>query len=279
MNLPWLDSLEASWRNSVAQERAPHAVLLLGARGRIMIPPPDAQFGVISDIDDTVLRSNSLNYLKLARNVFLKNARTRLPFEGVAAFYEALQQGTEDSCNPIFYLSKSPWNLYDLLIDFFAIRGIPLGPLFLTDLGISPQKLFMPHTHKYKLGNIQLLLDTYDHLPFILIGDSGEKDADIYDYVAERYPGRILAIYIRNVTGPWREAALEALKARAEQAGVEMILAKDTGVAAAHALAQGFIRPDAYPQVMEARAEDHKAELTLGKLLDPGAEASEEGER
>jgi len=248
------------------------------AVGRVMVPPRDAQFGVISDIDDTVLRSNSLNYLKLARNVFLKNARTRLPFEGVSAFYKALQEGSQSTFNPIFYLSKSPWNLFDLLIDFFEIRGIPLGPLFLVDLGISPDKLLTPNTHKYKLGHIQLLLDTYEHLPFILIGDSGEKDADIYVEVAEQYPGRILAIYIRDVTGSWRDAALDSLRARAEAAGVEMILAADTGVAAAHALAQGFIQPDAYPQVIEERAKDQQAALPLGKLLDPEAKASKEGE-
>ncbi len=248
------------------------------ATGRVMVPPREAQFGVISDIDDTVLRTNSLNYLKMARNVFLRNARTRLPFEGVSAFYQALQEGSASSYNPIFYLSKSPWNLFDLLIDFFEVRGIPLGPLLLVDLGFSPEQLFTPNTFQYKLSHIRLLLDTYADLPFILIGDSGEKDADIYVEVAEQHPGRVLAIYIRDVTGPRRDAALETLRQRAEFAGTEMLLVADTGAAAAHALAKGYIRPDAYPQVMEARAADHKDALPLEKLLDPEAETSEEGE-
>ena len=104
------------------------------AVGRAFVPPPEAQFGVISDIDDTVLQTDVRHLLRFARNVFLRNARTRLPFPGVAAFYRALQGTTP---NPLFYLSSSPWNLYDLLVDFFEVRGIPPGPLYLVDLGIT----------------------------------------------------------------------------------------------------------------------------------------------
>jgi phosphatidate phosphatase APP1 len=103
--------------------------------GQVIVPPPDAEFGVISDIDDTVIRTDAFNLLAMARNVYLHNAHTRLPFEGVAALYRALQAGTRGSYNPIYYVSSSPWNLYDLLVDFFDIRGIPLGPLFLADWG------------------------------------------------------------------------------------------------------------------------------------------------
>ena len=239
------------------------------ASGRVLVPPPDAQFGVISDIDDTVLKTDVLNYLKMARNVFLHNSRTRLPFEGVAAFYQALQQGTAASFNPIFYLSKSPWNLYDLLVDFFEVREIPLGPFFLIDMGIAPDKLLMPDTREYKLKYIELLLEGYPHLPFMLIGDSGELDPDIYVEAAETHPGRVLAIYIRDVTGPYRDEALKRLAERAQQAGTEMLLLEDTGAAAAHALQKGWIEAEAYPDVLEERAEDHKPPLPVEALLDP----------
>ena len=99
------------------------------ATGKILVPSPQAQFGVISDIDDTILVTNAGNILKVARVLFVKNARTRLPFPGAAAFYRSLSTGTgPGEFNPIFYVSSSPWNLYDLLIEFLRFQGFPPGP-------------------------------------------------------------------------------------------------------------------------------------------------------
>ena len=106
------------------------AVRLAG--GRVLVPPASARFGVISDIDDTVLWTNVRNKLKMVLTIALLNERTRVPFQGVAAFYRALQQGAGgNENNPIFYVSGSAWNLYDLLVEFFQIHGIPLGPILL----------------------------------------------------------------------------------------------------------------------------------------------------
>ena len=70
----------------------------------------------------------------MAKLTLLHNAHTRLPFEGVAGFYQALQRGRDgEAYNPVFYVSNSPWNLYDLLEDFLDVHGIPRGPLLLRD--------------------------------------------------------------------------------------------------------------------------------------------------
>ena len=99
-----------------------------------MVTPASAAVGVISDIDDTVVISDTSHLLRMARLVFLSNARSRLPFPGVAALYRALHRGMgSQTDNPIFYVSSSPWNLYDLLSDFFALQDIPAGPLFLRE--------------------------------------------------------------------------------------------------------------------------------------------------
>ncbi len=98
------------------------------APGHVLVPPPQATFGVISDVDDTVVQTGAQDPLTMARIVVLNNPHTRVPFEGVAAFYQALRKGASGhGYNPIFYVSSSPWNLYDLLIDFLNINGIPLG--------------------------------------------------------------------------------------------------------------------------------------------------------
>ncbi len=161
------------------------------AVGYVIIPPPDAQFAVVSDLDDTVMRTDVLNRLKMIHNTFLRNAYSRLPFEGVAAFYRALQAGTTQTTNPIFYVSSSPWNLYDAILDIYRIRHIPRGPIFLRDLGLHTKGNTAPGHHEHKMGHIRRLLETYTHLPFILIGDSGQKDPRIYLETIRRYPGRI----------------------------------------------------------------------------------------
>ncbi len=209
--------------------------------GQVLVPN-EARFGVISDIDDTVVHSSATNVLKMAWVVLLNNARTRLPFEGVAAFYEALRRGADGLAhNPIFYVSSSPWNIYDVLEDFLNVHGVPAGPLFLKDW--SPTVLGKHRTHK--LDIIRRLLRTYSELPFVLIGDSGEEDPEIYHQAVREHPGRIRAIYIRDVTTARRDAEVGAIAKEVRGLGVEMILAPDTAVAAEHAAATGLIAPDA----------------------------------
>ncbi len=213
--------------------------------GQVLVPT-EAGFGVISDIDDTVVRSNATNVLKMAWIVLLNNAQTRLPFEGVAEFYEALRRGGDGRAhNPIFYVSSSPWNIYDVLEDFLDVHGVPAGPLFLKDW--SPLVLGKHHDHK--LGIIRRLLATYPDLPFVLIGDSGEEDPEIYAQAVREHPGRVRAIYIRDVTTPERDAEVRAIAAEVGRLGTEMVLTPDTATAAEHAAQAGLIAPDAVPGI------------------------------
>jgi phosphatidate phosphatase APP1 len=236
--------------------------------GKVIIPPLSAQFGVISDLDDTVIRSDVVNLIKLARNTFLYNSHTRLPFAGVAEFYHALQRGVGQGYNPIYYVSNSPWNLYDLLVDFFEVRGIPPGTFFLTDLGLSPTQLIRQNAEKHKLGCIQTLLETHPQLPFILIGDSGEHDPEIYLKAAERFPGRIRAIYIRDVSEARRDKAVQEMIDDAARLGAEMLLVPDTAVAAAHAAEKGFISSDALPAIRQERREDKGKPTPIEALVE-----------
>jgi phosphatidate phosphatase APP1 len=213
------------------------------ARGSVLVPS-GARFGVISDLDDTVVRSSATDLLKMARIVLLSNAHSRLPFEGVADFYRALQLGPSgEDFNPIFYVSSSPWNLYDVLEDFLDVHGVPGGPLFLKDW--SPTTLRDHDRHK--LGAIRTLLATYPDLPFVLIGDSGERDPEIYRQIVQEYPGRVRAIYIRDVTARERDAAVHAIAGELNDIGVEMLLTVDTVEAAEHAARRELISPNALP--------------------------------
>jgi phosphatidate phosphatase APP1 len=232
----------------------------ISATATVLVPPPDAEFGIVSDIDDTILETDATSLPRMFRNTFLRAYRQRLPFAGVAEFYRALQLGLNGKRNnPVFYVSSSPWNLYDLLDDYMKHHGLPAGPILLRDFGIRRRNLREGHLD-HKLREISQVFDTYPHLPFVLIGDSGQRDPVIYREVVRRYPGRVKAIYIRDVEAGLpaseRDAIVTALAAEIEADGVPMLLVPDTAAAAAHAAEIGLI---ARPAVAEVAVEAVKA--------------------
>lgn len=212
------------------------------AQAHVILPPADADFGMISDIDDTILQTDVPNLLHAAANTLLGNAHTRLPFPGVAQFYQALQAGPSGvQQNPVFYVSGSPWNLYDLLDDFMALNGVPAGPIFLADFGLNADTFIMPNLRRFKLAQIAHIIGVHADLPFILIGDSGQHDPEIYAEVAATYPGRIRAVYIRDVSADGRDTEVEALATDLNDAGVPLLFASDTSSAMSDARQRGLI--------------------------------------
>lgn len=238
------------------------------ATGQALLAPPSARFIVISDIDDTVLQSHVTSVVQAFRTVLLGNARTRLPFPGVAAFYRALHAGASGAeANPIFYVSSSPWNLYDLLVDFLEHQGIPAGPLTLRDWDVAPRALMGGHLKTFKDAAIREILDTFEGLPVILIGDSSQRDPEIYHDLVRGYPDRVLAVYIRDVKRtPERHAALAALVREVEAARSVLVLADDTMAAARHAAERGYIDAAALPEIGgEKRMDEASAPGKVGK--------------
>lgn len=190
-----------------------------------IVVPQGGEFGVISDIDDTILQTDVTSKLKLRMmlNTLLHNAGNRRAFAGVSDFYRALALGADgEGYNPFFYVSNSPWNLYDLLRDFLRINRLPRGPVLLRDFGLpSDDSFFSYRTHK--ADTVKRILDTYPHLPFVLVGDSGEHDTDIYLEAATNNPGRILAIYIRDVQSERRARRIQALIERETDIPVQLV--------------------------------------------------------
>ncbi len=169
-------------------------------RGEMLIPR-NAEFGVISDIDDTILHTGVASPLKwrVIVNTFFKTPHKRKALEGSAEFYNLLHEGKSGQLsNPIFYVSNSPWNLYRYLDYFLKVNAFPKGPILLRDFRTPFDRT--PKTelaHKYH--EIHNILNTYPDMKFILIGDCGEKDAYIYLDVVKQFPNRIAAIYLRAV--------------------------------------------------------------------------------
>jgi phosphatidate phosphatase APP1 len=215
----------------------------------------NSTFGVISDVDDTILVSHASKIWHKLYLILTKNAKTRLPFTGVAAFYHALRAGVgAGCCNPIFYVSSSEWNLYDFLVDFCEQRGIPRGPFLLQKHKQSLWEILRSGggSHTHKLAKIRHILSTYPALNFLLIGDSGQQDGPLYAEVVREFPGRILAIYIRDVTASGaKEELLANLAEAVGKQGVDMLLVPDTAAAARHACAQGWITEAACRRVAQ----------------------------
>lgn len=259
-----------------AENSADYAQASAQAEADVLIPPATAQYGVISDIDDTVVVTHAPNFLKMARMVFLNNARTRMPFPGVAAFYQALQRGAGgQDMNPIFFVSSSAWNIYDLLVDFMELNEIPSGPLLLADYGANESGFLFSGHATHKLEQIRRILNTYPSLPFILIGDSGQRDPEIYHSVVHEFPGRILAIYIRDVTQEKRAAEIRLIRDALQIDSVPMLLEVDSMAAARHAAAQGYVQPEARADVNEKIAEDESAPTVVEAAVEAMSQPSD----
>ena len=230
----------------------------VAATGEILVPPKEARFGVISDIDDTVIQSRVSNFLQAARTVMLGNARTRLPFPGVAAFYRALRDGaTGGEKNPIYYVSSSPWNIFDVITEFMEIQKIPRGPLLLRDWDIGWGLLSSSRHLEHKATPIRNIMKLFPNMKFILIGDSSQHDPEIYRQIVTEFPERVKAIYIRDVTvNPARSAEVKKLAEEVLGAGSVLVLAENTLAAARHAAEQGWIRNESLAEVGEEKRAD-----------------------
>jgi phosphatidate phosphatase APP1 len=259
----WLTSeapaRKAEWHDYEAELRSPlppNADAIKGA-GEILIPPASARFGVISDIDDTVIQSKVSNFVQAARTVMLGNARTRLPFPGVGAFYRALRDGASRSeNNPVFYVSSSPWNIYDVISEFMELQDIPKGPLLLRDWDLSIAALASTRHFEHKGVAIRNIMQIYPQMQFILIGDTSQHDPEIYSRIVAEFPERVIAIYIRDVTrSAERSASVMKLAQEILEAKSSLLLAEDTLGAAQHALDRGWISNDGLDEVISGLKE------------------------
>ena len=193
-----------------------------------------AEYAIVTDIDDTILRTyvTSLFKLRALYHTLVDNAHTRVTFDGAVELFEQLSRGTGagHDRNPVFYLSRSPWNLYDMLENFLDVKGFPKGPIFLRDVGLPYENT--PTERGHKAGTLYRLIEDFPGLRFILVGDSGERDADIYREVATSHPERVAAIVIRNVKNNANARRIARMFARPRPAGQHWFLVADSAEAA-----------------------------------------------
>lgn len=194
------------------------------ARAAVLVPDPVAQYVVISDVDDTVIVTGATDTLRMWRIVSTNHAQERDLFPGVGALYRAFRAGTAGHPeNAIFYITRSGWNLDDLFQSIFEERNIPKGPLLMSDFSNvePPSETF--GDKQTKLDWFEILFDELEQ-PFVLIGDSGQHDPENYLECVKRWPGRVTAVFIRDVTEKRRDRGVESIADEIRAAGVPVIV-------------------------------------------------------
>ncbi|WP_316013105.1 App1 family protein [Roseobacter sp. HKCCA0434] len=179
----------------------------------VLVNNSAADYGVISDIDDTMMETGAYSILRNLWTSLTGSALTRKVFPDAVELIERLH----DDHNPVYYVSSSPWNLHAFLETvLFKRAGLVRGPLFLRDLGVSETQ-FISGTHGDHKGlQIDRLFEAHPGLGFVLIGDSGQHDAEVYRDAAARWPGRVRRVLMRDADptpAPEVAAALDDLRA------------------------------------------------------------------
>ena len=160
------------------------------------IPSAAKQVGIISDFDDTVVISDVTNKLKLIYQLLFKNYKQRTVIKGMREHFAKILKNSPDK--PLFFITGSPNQLHHVVVDFLKYHNFPKFTLMTKK--IHGNKSYNPFKQQnYKQEQIEELISLYPQISWVLFGDSGEKDEQIYHSIAKKYPDKIKAIYIRNV--------------------------------------------------------------------------------
>lgn len=223
----------------------------------ILAPGLDHNWGIISDIDDTVIETGATDFLKNWRRVLIERPSDRLAVPGAASLYTLIARDHRAPARPFFYVSSSPWNLHGFITEFMELNAIPHGPMFLKDYGIDAEQQLHSDHDTHKLAAIEAILAFYPGWRFLLIGDNGQRDVTIYAKVVEDFGARVAGVFIRDIDGSCRSGPEGALLAGIEATGVPTFCGASFEDAVAVAKALDIERP-----LEAARAIAEPAEAT-----------------
>ena len=187
-----------------------------------------------------IMYTGVANKLRMLWRLFVEDAQSRVAFPGVAApctgrCTAALRAISRTPCS----MSRARLGASTRCWRSSSIgTAFPVGPiLFLREWGVSWTSPLPRKAEDHKRELIHNMLALYSDLPFVLIGDSGQHDPEIYRQIVEEHPGRVLAVYIRNVSrDPKRIKEIEDLAKVVAGAGSSLVLAADSMAMAEHAV-------------------------------------------
>jgi len=206
-----------------------------GARttARVVVVGPDPTVGVVSDVDDTVMVTRLPRPLVAAWNVFVRHENAREAVPGMSRLYRALRAARPDS--PVVYLSTGAWNAAPAIGRFLRRHDFPAGPLLLTDWGPTNTGLFRSG-QRHKVEQLRRLFAELPQVRWILVGDDGQHDPQIYAGAVMHHPEHVEAVLIRQLTAgehvlshglPTATPEQERSEDRADAPGVTVLLGAD----------------------------------------------------
>ncbi|WP_411721620.1 App1 family protein [Mycetocola sp.] len=152
--------------------------------------------GVICDIDDTAWVTGISRPARAAWRTLRGTSASRQSVPGMARLLRAAIEGQQ---NPgVVYLSNGPWNLVGPVSRFLEKNRFPSGAVLMTDWGITPTRWFRDG-QKHKSSSLARLREELPHVTWVLVGDDGEHDPDLYGDMAKHHPDRVAAIALRQI--------------------------------------------------------------------------------
>lgn len=183
----------------------------------VWIVGPDVRFGLISDVDDTVMVTALPRPFVAFWNTFVLDEHARIPTPGMAVLYERLVRAHPGA--PVIYLSTGAWNVAPTLTRFLSRNLYPAGPLLLTDWGPTHDRWFRSG-REHKVENLRRLANEFPDIRWLLVGDDGQHDEELYARFAAEHPERVAAVAIRRLSAG--EAVLAGGRTKAEQHGANV---------------------------------------------------------
>ena len=167
------------------------------ATALVFVVDPEVTFGVVSDIDDTVMVTALPRPLLAAWHTFVVNEHARATTPGMPVLYERLT--TRYSGAPMIYLSTGAWNVAPTLTRFLSRNLYPAGALLLTDWGPTADRWFRSG-REHKRSSLERLAREFPQIKWLLIGDDGQHDESIYGEFVKQHPDNVAAVCIRQLT-------------------------------------------------------------------------------
>ena len=168
-------------------------------KAKVRVVSEGATIGVVCDIDDTVMVTALPRPFLAAWNSFVRDEHARNPVPGMSVLLERLARINSEG--PIIYLSTGAWNVAPTLTRFLSRHLFPEGPLLLTDWGPTHDRWFRSGS-EHKRANLARLATEFPNIQWVLIGDDGQHDEEIYAEFATANPGKVRAIAIRELLAP-----------------------------------------------------------------------------
>lgn len=165
--------------------------------GNVFIVDESVSFGIVSDVDDTVMVTALPRPFVAAWNSFVVDVHARQPVPGMAVLLEQLVQQHPGS--PVIYLSTGAWNIAPTLRRFLSRHLFPAGSMLLTDWGPTHDRWFRSGT-EHKLTNLRRLASEFPNMCWLLIGDDGQHDEAIYAQFQEEHPDSVAGVAIRQLS-------------------------------------------------------------------------------